>query len=177
MANAMVLLQSLAANNDATLDLTSWYSSTYESYVIELINVLPATDGVALYSRLSVDGGANWDAGNNYAFIFKYFNAGGTGGTASNSATSIFPCGVDQQYGNATYGGVCGILGLTNPASTSGYKYFNGTLTGWDNRDAFPTGFISQYIYKPANAVNGLRFYFSSGNVASGTIKVYGMTK
>ena len=40
-----------------------------------------------------------------------------------------------------------------------------------------PLGYDSYTVYNNASAVNAVRFLFSSGNITSGTIRVYGIAK
>lgn len=173
-ASGLVLLEQHTASSSASLDFTSWYSSSYDEYLIELIAVIPATDNVSLSMRMSTDGGSNYDSGNNYQYSFFYFSsvASGVGGSAATSSFLIAGTGVDN---SANYG-VNGSFRLFSPGSTSVYKALNGGASFMGN-DTNRYRLESSLWYLSTTAVNAFRFLMSSGNIASGTIRVYGVSK
>src|SRR5574339_1312803 len=48
---ALVLLEQHSPSSAASSDFSSWYSSTYDTYVWELLNIVPATNNVDLFIR------------------------------------------------------------------------------------------------------------------------------
>lgn len=172
--SGLTLLQGVTATDDATVDLAAWYSSSYEVYVIELINLLPVTDQVNLMMRVSTDGGSNWDAGgSNYRWTDYYWLAASSG-VLYDGSDAFISIGSSLQLASATYGGICGELILTNPGSASLSKHVMGQINTYYNQLQIRT-INSNYI--PTGAINGIRFVFSSGNVASGTVRIYGLAK
>ena len=172
---ALVLLEQHTASTSATLDFTTFISSTYDTYKFQLVDVLPATNAVVLYMRMGTGGGPTYDAGANYGFGMIRYNAAGAAGSGTNTgATQIeATSGVDTMSNDATYNGCSGDLTLTTPGSAT-YKKVRGQVgyksTNWEATDF--TG-----IYLSTTAVTAVRFLFSSGNIASGTIRVYGIAK
>ena len=67
-----------------------------------------------------------------------------------------------------------GDLSIFNPSSTTFVKHF--LSTGNENRsdDAAVNDFVAGYG-NTTSAVNAIQFKFSSGNIDSGTIKLYGI--
>jgi hypothetical protein len=165
-----VLLEEKTASNSATLDFTASISALYDEYVVELINILPATDNALLRLRVSVDGGANYDAGNNYAYTnFLITTSGWTGTLCASGQAQI----TTNQI-NDTGKGVSGTFKLFNPAANS------LIVTGLYSYIAGDTNFFSATlggVYTGESAVNAFRFLFSSGNITSGTIRIYGEAK
>jgi len=173
-AGALVLLEQHTAAASATLDFTTAITSLYDDYLIELINILPATDNVTMSMRLSVDGGATYDSGVNYRYTYHYKStAAASGVVGSNGSTSFEICG---NLDNAAAGGLSGFHKLFNPLSASQYKFLAGTV-GFLHNDTnyYRTDHGSWYI--SVTAVNAIRFFMSSGNIASGIIRIYGITK
>jgi hypothetical protein len=171
---AITLLEQHTASASATLDFTSWYSSTYDEYIIRIIDVIPATDNTDLQVLASTNGGSSYDTSAIYDFQVQlaWSNTTSEGGSLNNTVGPVA-----GNIGNDSTGGVAGSLTLSNPGSTTTYKkfygvmeFFHATLNQFLNG---PRGFV----YKNTSAVNALRFKFSSGNIASGTIRIYGVAK
>lgn len=164
----IVLLQTVAASNDATIDLGEGgqITSAYSEYIIELINVIPATDAQNLLIRTSSDTGSNYDGG---ASDYKYsLVEAGTEATAT--TTSILVTQAVASGANET--GVCATVRLFNP-SASTYTSIAGHGMSVDGSGvvAFNFGGVRQ----SAGVVDAIRFLFASGNVESGTFKLYGV--
>jgi hypothetical protein len=65
-------------------------------------------------------------------------------------------------------------LQLFNPSSTTFVKHFIGTSDGSRWNDLQQQYFIAGYG-NTTSAINAVRFQMSSGNIDSGTIKLYGI--
>lgn len=177
----MTLLEQHTASSSASLDFTGFISSLYDQYVFELLDIVPATDGAVLAVRCGTGGGPTWDSGSNYQHGEVYGSfTGTTGGHGSASDTSILLFddggghGVDD---SATYAGLDMTLKFTDPNSSSKYKKFWGTgvVTYYSGPAMYV--FTRGGLYAVTTAVTGVRFLFSSGNIASGVIRVYGIAK
>lgn len=176
LPGALVLLEQFTANNSATLDFTASITSAYDDYVIEFLNVIPATSGAVLWMRMSTNAGVSYDASAIYDDENYNWRAGGSAlqGTAGTS-TKIR---ITQDSGTVTTaadGGITGRAQLYRPLSTTMYKRVMGFVT-----DTAPGPFRVRNdffgAYESVTAVNAIRFLFSSGNITSGTIRVYGVS-
>jgi hypothetical protein len=67
-----------------------------------------------------------------------------------------------------------GILHLFNPSSTTFVKHFLANTNLVFNSAMSVEEFIAGYG-NTTSAINGVRFQMSSGNIDSGTIKLYGI--
>lgn len=168
---ALVLLEQHPASASATLDFTAFISATYDDYQFELVDVLPATNAVQLLMRCSV--AATFDASSLYGTgAWTYVSGGST--TFGSTTTSITTSNANDTDNNAGRG-VVGQVRLYNPGGSQAYKkltYDIGWLTGGVPKHATAMGF-----YNNTSAVDGFRFLFSTGNITSGTIRVYGIAK
>ena len=82
----LVLLEQHTASASASLDFTTGITSTYDQYIVEIIQIVPTTDAVPIALQVSTDGGSSYDTGNNYQWAaFRASNAGSA--TAGSSAT------------------------------------------------------------------------------------------
>lgn len=169
----MVFLAEQTASSSAQLDFTTGISATYESYVFIVLNLVPATNNVALYVRLSTDGGSTFDSGSNYSWANWRFNTGGSGVNSADNATVIDIAGEATISNTASDGGYVATFELSNPGSASHYK----AVYGQNRMPGGTSGSVFHGVYKSTTAVNAVRFFMSSGNIASGTIRLYGIAK
>jgi hypothetical protein len=179
----LVLLEQHTASSSSSLDFTTAITSTYDEYLIELINLVPEDDADNLWMRCSTDGGSTFDSGSNYGWDLHGWRAAGPGilGQASDTHVVLsYNNGVGMSN-SATQGGLCGYLRLFSPLSSSVYKQFRGALAHYGNFGAY----ISEEIharYLSTTPVDAVRFYMADGggtvgNTTSGTIRMYGIAK
>lgn len=173
-AGALILLEQHTASGSASLNFTASISSTYDDYIIKFISVVPATATQSLLWRVSTNGGSSYDASSNYYSSGIYVASGGATGSIFSSATTsatVFTNIVDT----ASFGGVSGQANLFNPLSATDRK--NATVDVYAAQASFvyrSSGFLT---WVSTTAVDAFQFFFASGNIASGTIRVYGVMK
>ena len=177
---SLILITATTASSSATVDFTSGISSTYDEYLITLTNVIPATDNQTFLLRVSEDSGSTFKSGATdykhvsmyqYDFLTVPSGDGSTGAPQIAMATT----GVSN---SATRGGVNGEIRFFAPAGTASNKHFAFSLsvglsstTGQMNQ----TG-TARFVLD-TNAINGIRLFFGSGNIASGAFALYGIKK
>jgi hypothetical protein len=168
----LVLLEQHTASSSATLDFTSFISGTYDDYLFRIVNLVPASNNVSLQMRVGTGGGPTWDTSGNYSYGMLYSGIGdsptqssGTGQTAIDLAHSISTTANCHTNGQ---------INLMNPGG-SAFKFIEGKL------QSVAAGSLYQWAnsgsWGGTSALTGVRFFFSSGNIASGTIRVYGLAK
>ena len=180
----MVLLEEHSASASASLNFTTrnksgltgaTFQSDFDEYVIEIINLIPATDNTDLTMRCSTNGGVSYDSGANYARQVRIDNAAfnGVGGADSGLTSITWFANVDT---TVTQTAVNGTIKAFAPLNESIYKAFvmTGTYKNNDTRFYSTSG---HGWYLSTTAVNALQFLMSSGNIASGTIRIYGVNK
>jgi hypothetical protein len=167
------LLATQTASASATLDFTGFVSASYDVYIFELINIVPSTDA-SLLMRVSTDGGASYDSGANYVNATWQANQGATDGTLNGGTTDTEILIANSV--EATSNNVGGTVKLFNPASATHYKVVTGSNTTMKSDGNFYSTLVSGR-YTSVTAVNAVRFLFASGNIASGTIRIYGLSK
>ena len=173
-----VLLATKTASASATLDFTEFNNAVYRWYEWELESLLPGTDNVYLRCRLSTDAGATWDAGAGaYQYGGSSCEAGGTlDNHQSSSATAIDLTYVGSKgIGNAVgeYG-LSGSLKLYNAAFTTCYTRLFASLD-YDSNIGRNVATQLSGIRKLAQDTTGLRLLMSSGTIASGVVRMYGV--
>lgn len=169
-----VLLATKTASASASLDFTEFDNATYRRYEFELDAVLPATDAVSLYLRTSTDGGSTYDSG---ASDYQW-NANGFSGAAATQGGAATASDMQLNtvivWGNSTNEtGVSGLLRLwAAPAAT--YTHVEGAVAGWSSAGTLLRLSVGGARLSAAD-VDACQFLFSSGNITSGTIRMYGI--
>jgi hypothetical protein len=169
------LLATKTASASATLDFTEFNNAVYRRYEFELENVKPATDGAELGMRVSTDGGATYDAGaSDYDYVgYGAFMSGGTSG-ASAAAGRIILNGGSWPGNAAGEFGFSGLVNLYNAPSVTAWTRVLAVLS-FDNQAGSVVSYQAAGRRMAAQDTDAVRFLFSSGNIASGTIRMFGI--
>lgn len=174
-STAPVLLASKTASASATLDFTEFANSTYSRYLFVLKNVKPATDSVDLLVRLSTDAGATYDAGASdydYAAMGMGIASSTFQGDAANSSIQL--TGSTSMGNAATEFGASGDVQLLNAGSSSNYARVRAVFS-YDSPSGWNVVADASGRRLAAQDTTGIRFLMSSGNIASGTIEMWGL--
>tara|TARA_R110000751_G_scaffold295756_1_gene404460 strand:+ start:300 stop:938 length:639 start_codon:yes stop_codon:yes gene_type:complete len=182
--NQLVLIKTLTASSSANLTFVNGASdvvldATYKTYLFKCINIHPATDNVAFTINFR-DGGTNYDATKTTTFFDS-----GHSEDDSTVASLAYDTGADvaqgtgvarlsRNQGNGNDESCSGDVYLFNPSSTTFVKHFQTNFQGYDRNNIHYSGFGAGYCNVTA-AIDGVQFAFSSGNIDSGTIKLYGI--
>lgn len=170
---AIVFLEEKTASSSAQLDFSASISATYDLYQFEFIDVKPATNNDNFYMRVSTNGGSSFLTTTIYQHTSFLWRAGAHGnGGATDAQLNLTFNGIST---NASYPGVCGTLKFYNPLGTTYRKHLTGQFSFFGEVPAYLEGSVLMGTIETTSAVNAVRFYFSSGNIASGTIRCYGI--
>ena len=182
VGGSLVLISTSTASSSSTIDITSGLDSTYKEYIIKFINIHPATDSVHFLFQGDTGTNTNYNQTITSACIRAY-NYEGSGTPALQYYTSgDLAQGTDFHYmtGNAGVGNDSdqsfnGTLHLFNPSDTTFVKHFL-----IDTHSHGPSNYTMRFLvggyFNTTSAITRLRFKFSSGNIDSGTIKLYGVS-
>ena len=161
----------LTASSSATLDFT--WSGSPKKVAFDLDGILPATDGAILHMLVTTDGGATWKTGTTDYSWFVGMEFHGTTNSNTYRDQEDTKIAVMGTVGTGNVGayetGITGELSVMNPAATSKTN-IRGTAGYLDNSGNQATAILHADYHGTTGAVNGVRFLFSSGNIASGTI-------
>ena len=173
--SGLVLLAQQSAISVAQLDFANFISPLYDEYEIELIGLVPATNGVNLTMRMSTDNGATFISSGSYAYHYAGWNRFGSANGGADAGTEIRL--TTSVITNDTTGGVSGFMRLYDPVSKTRWKMVEGKIvTRVTGAGALETDIFSGAL-NSTSEVNGLRFFFSSGNIVEGTVRIYGIAK
>ena len=150
---------------------------TYKEYIFKFYDIHPSAN-----SMLSVnfrDGGTNYDATKTSTFFEAYQNEAGT----STSLAYVTDYDLAQStavqrlgyVGTENDESLAGTMHLFDPANTTFVKHFMSEVHGYHSSDLAINTFVSGYCNVTA-AIDGVQFTMASGNIDSGTIKLYGVS-
>ena len=185
---SLVHLKTLTASSSGTLSFVDGssgvvFDNTYPIYKFEFINIHAGTDQANFQFNGSTNSGSAYNTTKTSNFYYSY-NRGSDGANNFQAQTSLdlaqstnfqdiaYNTNVDN------YSSMSGCLYIFNPSSTTFVKHFISTT----NDEAQTSGEqgLSQVCYvggyfNTTSAVDAIRFQFNSGNMDSGTIKLYGI--
>jgi len=177
-------IKTLTASSSSTLSFVDGSSdvvldSTYPIYLIKIFNAHPATNNVTLQFQVNASGGSGFNE-TITSTSFRSFH------TEDDNYTGLeYQTGSDQAQGtsyqnlhggnsNANDSGACAELFLFNPSSTTFVKHFIGICSLTEQNPAADQAYIAGYI-NTTSAIDEISFKYSSGNIDSGTFKLYGI--
>jgi len=177
---AMTLISEQTASASASISFTTGIDSTYPIYRFEFINIHPQTDSVKFQFNLSTDGGSNynvtkttshfWTA--NYETLgIDYFTYGDTLDLAQSTSFQI----ITDNVGNENDESSSGTMTLFNPSSDTFVKHFMTDINTYGQDNSSYRNLVAGYG-NTTSAVDAIQFKMSSGNIDSGTIKLYGIS-
>lgn len=170
IAAGLTHIVTVTASNNATVDVEGYFDTTYDEYLLVADGIYP-TANAALQMLLKVDG-TYQTSGYTYAYAYQ----------DSNSTTETIATATTQATLSGTWSLTSGFEGSVEarfyrPASASTAKSFwvrafqpqNSAVSKYEGFGKYGTGTQA--------AITGVRFQFSSGNVSTGTFRLYGFKK
>jgi hypothetical protein len=175
-----VLISEQTASASASISFTSGIDSTYPIYKFEFINMHPATDQVNFTFNLSTDSGSNYNVTKTTTIFNAYHDEAGTATSlgyrtnADLAQSTAYQVIGDGTWGNGSDESGSGFLTLFNPSSTTYVKHFISDINFYYFGDFTIRSMMAGYG-NTTSAVNAIDFKMTSGNIDSGTIKLYGI--
>lgn len=166
-----VWLQTQTASASAQLDFTSFVNSSYIAYRIVFVDILPATDSVQFLMRVGTGAGPTYDTGNNYTYANVQSDNTGGSGTRASTGTSAFELG--NAWNNTANRGGSGEIVWYNPNAGTNHPHYTQNHSRLAAGSEISSNGGGRYL--STTAVTAFRFLFSSGNITSGTIYLYGV--
>ena len=177
---SMVLLQTETVSDSADITFDSGIDSTYKEYIFRIISMHPVSDSQNVQVNFR-DGSTAYDATKTTTH-FRCSNTEGAGDASSltqQTGDSHLAEGTGAQEVTRDIGydddqHASGQLHLFNPSSTTFVKHFISVCNTAHASEYTQESFVAGYCNVTA-AIDGVQFTFASGNIDSGTIKMYGV--
>ena len=180
---AMTLIKTITASSSANVTFAHGASSvvldnTYSTYLFKYIDVHGQTDNKDFQVNFR-DGSTAYDATKTSNFYYSYHNEGGTdtglvyyadGDVAQSTGVQM----LSGSNGAGNDEALSGEMFLYDPSSTTFVKHFIATNNTYHKSDFSQNRFVAGYCNVTA-AIDGVQFTMSSGNIDSGTFKLYGI--
>ena len=160
---------------------TSNIDSTYDTYLFKFINIHPASDSQDFQFNLSTDSGSNYNVTKTSTYFrsFNFEDDSATGvqyQTNEDLAQSTNYQNLCDRVSNGSDESCSGTLFLFSPSNTTFVKHFISTSNRYFGDDPVTANdFVAGYG-NTTSAVDAVQFKFLSGNIDSGTIKLYGVS-
>ena len=176
---AMTLISEQTASSSASVSFTTGIDNTYPIYKFEFINCHPATNEANFTFNMSTDSGSNYNVTKTSTFFASIHKEDGSSASLSyfgnvDLAQSTSFQQIAENIKNDNDIGVSGEMYLFNPSSTTFVKHFLGRTNHHRNSGQSSDEFVAGYG-NTTSAVDGIQFKMHSGNIDSGTIKLYGI--
>jgi len=175
---SMVLISEQTASGSASIEFTSGIDSTYPIYKFEFINIHPGTSNADLGILASTDTGSNYGVATTSTFFDSKHREDDSLATieyitAFDAAQSTSLVKVTGSIASDNDSTGSGEMYLFNPSSTTFVKHFlarSNRMFNATSIDSFVAGYVNT-----TSAVDAIQFKMDSGNIDSGTIKLYGI--
>jgi len=179
--HGLVLIKTLLASNSATIDFVNGVNgvvldNTYDHYLVRFSAVKPQTDGVGLWLRVGTGATPTWQAdATDYAWGTVDHSGQTLQGDSSDNEIELVTANAASGLGNATGEAASGVVEFDDPESTDFHTFLFRTVHK-SASNAFGS-VAGSGLYTTAEAITGIRFLCSSGNIASGRFSLYGYAK
>ena len=181
-AGAMTLIKTLTASSSASVSFIHGssdvvFDSTYPIYMFKWINTHHATGDRELVFQGTTDG-SNFNVTMTSTYFYAYQ-------FESDSNTLSYDTARDQSQGTGFQrltlpvrtdndGGAAGEMFIFNPSSTTFVKHFISRSAGM-GEDSYAQDVNVAGYFNTTSAITGIQFKARTGNLDSGTIKLYGI--
>ena len=179
VGGAFTQISEQTASGSASISFTSGLDSTYPIYKFEFIDIHPAASS-NLSMQASTDGGSSYGISVTANCARTYSNEAGTlqrapaygsgWGLASSTSFQSLSYTTPTEAKNS----ICGTMFLFEPSSTTYYKHFLSHTTQEGDSNYASEFHISGH-YDTATAINAIQFKMNTGNIDTGTIRLFGL--
>jgi hypothetical protein len=172
--NKITFIQTNTSSSSAISEFNALFNSSYNFYYFIFENILPATDAVDFYCQFGTGATPTYTTSGYKYSSTGFSHTGGNTPTGSASAAQIILNGTSNHIDNGAGAGITGQM-LIGPANTGA-----NSLSGISDFYSLDSGGSSQVrqcsaFTQPSATFTAIKFYFSSGNIASGKIYMYGL--
>jgi len=182
IGGSLVLISTQTASSSSTISFTSGIDSTYKEYQVHFTDVHPSSTS-DLRFNLSIDGGSNYNVTKTTTLFTTFHDEGDSYAevgyrTGKDEAQTTNDQKITDDINTDNNASGCGILHLFNPSSTTFVKHFLSNTQSYHipNANKFSMNTYCSGYANTTSAVNAITFKFGSGNIDSGTFKLYGVS-
>lgn len=171
LSSGLTLLSTVNASASADVNIETTFSSTYDAYMLVISGARPSTDTASLLARMKIGG--------SYITTSTYISTGGYNSLGGNQETTLATeiTLVSYVWGNDAPSSCDVVMYIFNPASTTLKKqmFYQSTSVRLDTGASQVLTRSGVGLNNGTAALTGMRFFASSGNITSGTFRLYGI--
>ena len=181
---AMTLIKSLRASNAGTLSFVHGASSvvldgTYPIYMFRFVEIHPAELNKDFTFNMSIDSGSNYNIAKTSTVVESYHLGDGSANGLGYHGSYDLAQGTGFQslanaVGNNNDDNFSGELLIYSPSSTTFVKHFMSKGSHAQGGGTSSSHTVAGYG-NTTSAVNAIQFKFTSGNIESGKVQLYGI--
>ena len=172
-SHGKTLISTTTTSNTANVTLSF---SGYETYLLQVVGLVSATDNVAGKLEWSADDGSSYITGNYSSNLAFRLDSTGANSVANPTNNAAFVT-IGSNYDSTTTVGSTVEVYMPNLSNNilTGHR-----RNGWYFESGYKYNNIIRFSYggfhlTNTSALNKLRFTFSSGNIATGVFKLFGI--
>ena len=185
-----VLLEEHTASSSAEIDFTARnvtgqsgasFQSDFNDYVLRIVTLQVGTNGADPLMQFSTNGGSSYDTGNNY--FWSHINiVVSTSTTGSNSGNNVSGISLFASSGGvgppaSANPGLSLSMDIPAPLASGVGKTISSMGSSRFNGDGNLFGYSLWGFWSGTTGANAFRVIPSSGNLASGTFRLYGVSQ
>ena len=183
---ALVNIKTLTASSSSTLSFVNGTSdvvldSTYRTYIFKFINIHPATNGGQFSFQGSTNTGGAYGVTMTSSHFSAYHNEAGDTTNLGYDGTGNRDLAQSTNFqvlasatGNQNDESFSGTLHLFGLSSTTFVKHFIARGNHYNQSDYSINNHAAGY-FNTTSAIDAIQFKMDSGNIDSGTVKLYGI--
>ena len=181
---SMTLIKTLTASSSSTLDFLNGSSNvvfdgTYKEYVFKFYDIHPSANAKSLTFQTDTGTNTNYNITCTTTAIKAYHNEPDTEtelgyDTQYDAAQSTSFINLAEEIMSNNDSSTSGTLQIFDPANATFVKHFMSDMHGMRN-DVYAWRFMKAGYFNTTTALTRVQFKLNSGNIDSGTIKLYGV--
>jgi hypothetical protein len=176
---SMTLISEQTASSSASISFTSGIDSTYPIYKFEIINMNPATTNAIFEFQGNASGGSGFNETITSTSFRAYHRENDSDSSLQYVINDDQAQGTDYQHlangvGNGSDESLCLELFLFNPSSTTFVKHFMARCIFYEDSN-MPVDHYTAGYFNTTSAIDEIAFRMHTGNIDSGTFKLYGI--
>lgn len=170
------LLATVSASNQSSVTFTG-LTTSYFAYKFVISNLQCANNNIGFWTRTSSNNGSSFDSGSSdYYFCKFYYGFWSSSGqfTAQNNNTAQIRTDVGNLASTSSRTNSFEIT-LINPANSISNNCLIITAENYSTGNSGFVGSLAAGRRNTTAVINALQFLMASGNISSGTFKLYGI--
>jgi len=172
-SGALTLLSTVTASNSTTVDVETTFDATYDAYMLVVSGAVPTTNTASLQARMKIS--SSYVSAQVYYFLAGYTSLAGNQVGSGSETTEITL--INFVWGSDAKSSCDLVMYIFNPSSTAFRKQlrFEGTSIRNDSGTPQVHSSSGSAVIDRIDALTGIRFFASSGNISAGKFRLYGI--